>query len=192
VHTRRISTFLLGAWIAGCLFMSFIAVQNLRTPSLVLASPPPPVAKLLQQIGWEEMSALLRHAAAEQTRHYTALWLDSELALGLVLLGCLALATQKRVLPVALCGMMLLIVLFQMRVAPEIVYQGRETDFPPGANLVSAMTRFWALQQVYFGAEIVKLLCGGVLASYLFVFRTSRRKQESGASDSQPRVRAAR
>lgn len=172
--------------------MSFITVQNLRTPSLVLAAPLDPVAKLVQQVGWEQMTALLRHAAAEQTRHYTALWIEAQLALGLVLLICLAMATQKRIMPLALCGMMLVIVLFQMRVAPEIVYQGRGTDFPPGANTVSAMTRFWALQQVFFGTEIVKLLCGGVLASYLFVFRTSRRKQEAGGLESQPRLRAAR
>lgn len=159
--------------------MSFVSVQNLRTPSLVMTSPPEPVAKLIQQLGWEQVAALLRHAAAEQTRHYTSMWIEAQLPLGLLLLGCLTLATQKRIMPLALCGMMLLIVLFQFRVTPELMYQGRETDFPPGSTAVGSVTRFWALQQVYFGAEIVKLLCGGVLASYLFVFRTSRRKEGS-------------
>jgi hypothetical protein len=185
VHTRRVSSFLLGAWIAGCLFLSFVSVQNLRTPSLVMTSPPQPMAKIMQQVGWEPMAAMLRHAAAEQTRHYTTVWIEAQLPLGLLLLGCLALATQKRVLPLALCGMMLLIVLFQFRVAPELTYQGRATDFPPGSTEVGAMTRYWALQQVYFGAEIVKLLCGGVLASFLFVFRTSRHKD--AATDAERR-----
>lgn len=156
--------------------MAFISVQNPRAPALVMTSPPPPVAKLIQQIGWEEMSALLRHAAAEQTRRYTSLWVQAQVLIALALLGCLTMATQKRVLPLALCGMMLIMVLFQLRVAPELSYQGRETDFPPGSLGVGQMTRFWALQQVFFGVEIVKLIAGGVLASYLFVFRTSRRK----------------
>lgn len=175
MHTRRISTFLLGAWIAGCLLMSFVSVQNLRTPSLVLNTPPDAVAKITQQIGWEQMSGLLRHAAAEQTRRYTALWIDAQFPLSLLLLGCLAMATQKRIMPLALCGMMIVVVLFQFRIWPELIYQGRATDFPPGGNEVGEMTRYWALQQVYFGAEIIKLLCGGILASYLFVFRTRRR-----------------
>jgi len=182
VHTRRISAFLLGAWIAGCLFMSFINVQNLGTPSLVLISPPEPVAKMIEQLGWEQMSALVRHTAAEQTRHYTTRWIEAQLPLGLILLLCLAMATQKRVLPLVLCGMMLLAVLFELRISPELIYRGRETDFAPGGAAVDPMTRYWALEQLYFGAEIVKLLSGCILASYLFVFRTSRRHKDTLAA----------
>jgi hypothetical protein len=178
VHTRRVASFLLGTWIAGCLFMAFISVQNLRTPSLVMSALPEAVAKLTQQIGWEQMAALIHHAAAEETRRYTDLWVDTQLPLGLTMLICLALATQRRILPMVLCGVMLVVVLFQFRVAPELIYQGRGTDFPPGSNDVGLLTRFWALQQVFYASEIVKLLCGGVLASYLFVFRTTRRKPE--------------
>jgi hypothetical protein len=178
VHTRRISAFLLGAWIAGCLFMTFIMIENLRAPSLVMASPAAPVAKIIQQLGWDQTSALLRHAAAEQIRLITTRWIEAQLPLALALLACLALATQKRVMPLALCGIMLLVVLFEFRISPELIYQGRETDFPPGSTAPGPVTRYWALQQVYFGAEIVKLLCGGILGSYLFVFRASRRYKE--------------
>lgn len=172
---------------AGCLFMAFVGVQNLRAPSLVMTSPPEPVSKLIQQIGWEQTAALLRHAAAEQTRHDVTLWIEAQFPLGLLLLGCLLLATQKRAMPLALCGMMVLIVVFEFRIAPELMYQGRGTDFPPGSNEVGLMTRFWALQQVYFAAEGVKLLCGAVLASYLFIFRTSRRRKDLLATDAERR-----
>ena len=159
--------------------MSFISVQNLRTPNLVMTSPVDTVAKMIQQLGGEQTTALLRHAASEQTRHYTSRWIEAQLPLGLILLFCLAMATQKRVMPLALCGMMLLVVLFELRIWPELTYQGRQTDFPPGSTSVGLVTRFWALQQVYFGAEVVKLLSGGILASYLFVFRTARRHKDS-------------
>lgn len=172
--------------------MSFVSVQNLRMSSLVLSAPPETVAKLAQQIGADQMGTLMRYAASEQTRHYTSLWIDAQFPLALLLLGCLALATQRKIMPLALCGIMLVILLFEFRISQELIYQGRQVDFPPGSNAVGPMTRFWALQQVYFGAEIVKLLCGGVLASYLFVFRTSRRPKESRASDSALRMRTAR
>lgn len=178
MHTRRISTFILGAWIAGCIFMAFVSLQNLRAPSLVMTVPLPPVAAMTKQLGWEQMSALLRHASAEQTRHDSRLWIQAQLFVGVVLGVCLMLATQKRVAPLALCGVMLILVLFQLRLNPELTYQGRETDFPPGSTAVGAVTRYLALQQVHFAVEIVKLLVGGVLASYLFVFRTNRRGRQ--------------
>ncbi len=164
---------------AGCLLMTFITVENLRTPALVMTSPAAPVARILQQLGWDQTSALLRHAAAEQTRLATTRWMEAQLPLALALLACLALATQKRVMPLVLCGIMLLVVLFQLRIGPELIYQGRETDFPPGSADAGALARYWALQQVYFGAEVVKLFCGGILGSYLFVFRASRRYKET-------------
>ncbi len=178
VHTRRIATFILGAWMAGCVFMAFVSIENLRAPTLVMTAPLPPVDPMIKQLGWERMSALLRHAASEQTRHVSRLWLEAQLLLGAVLELCLLLATQKRVGPLVLCGVMLVMALFQLRLAPELTYQGRETDFQPGSTTQSAMLRYLALQQIHFGVEIMKLLAGGALASYLFVFRTSRRSRK--------------
>ncbi len=175
MHTRRISTFILGAWIAGCVFMAFVSFENFRAPSLVMTTPLPPVDAMTKQMGSERMAALLRHAAAEQTRHDSLLWLEAQIVLGLILEFYLMLATQRRVAPLMLCGVMLILVLFQVRLHAELTYQGRETDFPPASTAVDPIARFWALQQVHFGVEIVKLLVGGALASYLFVFRTGRR-----------------
>jgi hypothetical protein len=47
------------------------------------------------------------------------------------------------------------------------------------------MTRMLAMQQVYFGVEIVKLAAGVILSSYLFVFRAQRRnpRQVFGIND---------
>jgi hypothetical protein len=74
---------------------------------------------------------------------------------------------------------MLVLVLLQFgAISPEIAYRGRETDFPPGSTNIGSVTRLMALQQVYFGVEVVKLIAGGLLASYLFVFRTQRRSRK--------------
>ena len=112
---------------------------------------------------------------AEQTRRLTYTWEEGQILLALALGGCLLLATQRRIFPLILCGLMLILVVFQFgAISPEIAYRGREADFPPGSNNIGTVTRLLALQQVYFGVEVVKLIAGGLLASYLFVFRTSR------------------
>src|ERR1043166_7218382 len=51
VHTRRIATFLLGAWISCSLFMAFIAIQNLRSPGAVMSAPIEPRGKVIQKFG---------------------------------------------------------------------------------------------------------------------------------------------
>ncbi len=158
--------------------MAYVTLENLRAPSLVMNMPLPQVDAMTKQVGWEQMSALLRHASAEETRQISRRWIETQAVLAVILLGCLMLATQRRVTPLVLCGVMLVLVLFQYRLNPEITYQGRDTDFPPGSTALGPMTRYLALQQIHFGVEIVKLLAGAVLASYLFVFRTSRRSRK--------------
>jgi hypothetical protein len=167
---------LLGAWIGGMLFMTSITIQNVRVPRLVLAGTNPPVAEMIKKLGADDTALLLRHAGAEQARRYSYVWEEVELFLGVALAGCLFLGTQRRILPMALCGVMLALVLFRhVGVTPELAYRGRATDFPPGNTQFGPMTRLLAMQQIYFGIEIVKLGTGVILASYLFVFRAQRR-----------------
>jgi hypothetical protein len=162
---------------AGCLMMSALTLENYRSTSLVLRSPMPQVSKLIEKNGYDDVAVLLRHLAAEQVRHYSSIWELVELPLGLAVGGCLFLATQRRVFPILLCALMLVAVVFQhFAVTPELGYRGRETDFPPGNAALAPMARVWALQQVYFSVEAVKLLAGAVLASYLFVFRARSRR----------------
>ena len=156
---------------AGCLMMVFLNIENLRTTSLVLSEPLPPVSKMIGKNGYDQISTLLRHLAAEQTRHYFSLWELAEFLLAFAVGGSLFLATQRRIFPMILCAMMLMAVAFQhFAVTPELAFRGRETDFPPGNLTLAPMARTWALQQVYFSVEVIKLLAGAVLASYLFVF----------------------
>lgn len=161
------------------LFMAFITIQSVRVPRLVMAGTNPPVAQMIKKLGYEETALLLRHAGAEQTRRYSHAWEEVELFIGVMLGGCLFLGTQRRILPLTLCGVMLALVVFQhVAVTPELAYRGRETDFPPGNTALGPMTRMLAMQQVYFGVEIVKLGTSVILASYLFVFRAQRRSRK--------------
>ena len=176
MHTRRIAAFFLGAWLAGSLVMVFISTQDSRSATAVINAPMPQAKKMIDSLGADQALLLLRHAAAEETRSALFIWQSIEILLALILGGCLYMGTQRRILPIVLCGAMLVLVLFQrFGLAPELAYRGRETDFPPGNSLIGPIERLRALQAVYYGAEIVKLVAGGILASYLFVFRSSRR-----------------
>jgi hypothetical protein len=178
VHTRRVSAFFLGAWIAGCLLMIFVSLQGTRAVIALMNSPVPQAGKMIETLGNENAGLLLHHAAAEQARSALNTWELVEILLGLILGGCLYLATQRRIFPLVLCAAMLVLVLFQhFGISPELAYRGQRIDFPPGNADVDAKLRFLALEEVYYAAEVIKLVAGGILASYLFVFRSSRRRK---------------
>jgi hypothetical protein len=157
--------------------MAFVVLQNLHSVSLVINSPAAPVAGMIRTLGPDQMSLLLHHHAAEENRNIMYVWEEAEILLGLILGGCLYFATQKRMLSLVLCGIMLTLVLFQFwAVTPEMAYRGRETDFPPGSTTSTIMVRAMVLYQMLIVSEVLKLIVGGILASYLFSFRTTRRR----------------
>lgn len=157
--------------------MVFVVLENLHSAALVMGSPLEPVANMIKTLGQDQITLLLHHQAAEQSRNIFYLWEQAQIVLGLVLGGCLYFATQKRILSVVMCGVMLALVVFQyIAITPELSYRGRTTDFPPAANASGAMVRTLLLYQVLVATEGLKLVVGGILASYLFSFRTSRRR----------------
>src|ERR1700687_2092138 len=99
-----------------------------------------------------------------------------QMPVAVVLALFLYLTTDRRILPPGLCGLMLILVMFEhFAITPEFIYRGREADFPPGSLEFGAEARVWVLTEVLIGAEAVKLLIGGVRASSLFSYRTRRR-----------------
>ncbi len=159
--------------------MGFIEIQDLRSPALVLEAPVPPAAKMIQTLGQDQARLLLRHLAAQQSRHDSYLWEMWQFPLGVAVFLCLLFAKPRRILPMLLCALMVGLLLFRhMIITPELAYRGPETDFPPGNAALGPMARLWAMQQVYAGVEIAKLLLGGALAGYLFFLRVPRRSRK--------------
>jgi hypothetical protein len=156
--------------------MSFLALQNLNSAELILNAPAPQVAKMIRALGQDQAELLLHHFSAEQNRRYFFVWEQVQIWLALGLAVFLYLATQRKIFPLALCGIMLALVLFQhIGITPELSYRGRETDFPPGNAAFGAMKRVLILTQLFIGTELVKLVTGGILVSYLVVFRARKR-----------------
>ncbi len=163
----------------GSILLGFLTLENFRSPSLVLSSPAPAESKMIEKLGLEQTGLLLRHLAMEQSRSYLTLWEDVEMVLGAALVALFIFSSQTRYFPLVMAGAMLILVLFQhFAILPEIIYRGREADFPPGSASFAVQARVWTLGQIYVGAEAVKLVVCGILTSYLFVFYapTNRRR----------------
>jgi hypothetical protein len=147
-------------------------------------SATPPAAKLAQKLGEDDALLFLRFQASEQNRTYLYYWELVEIPLALALGGCLFLGTQKRILPLVLCGSMLVMVVFEhVALTPEMTYRGREADFPPGSRAYATQMRLLLMEQGYVVTESVKLVFGGILASYLFIFHAPRRVRKRAESD---------
>jgi hypothetical protein len=157
--------------------MAFVVLQNLHSAATLISSPAAPVASMIKLLGSDQMALLLHHQAAEQNRNIMYVWQQAQIVLGVVMAGCLYFATQKRMLSLVFCGIMLSLVLFQFwAITPEMAYRGRETDFPPGSTASGNMIRASLLYEMLVVTEVLKLIVGGILASYLFAFRTSRKR----------------
>ena len=141
MHSTRIATFLLGAWIGCCVFMDLLALENLRLASGVMNSAIPPAVEIIQKTGREEIALLLRYFAAEQYRYYFSTWELIQIPGALLLAGVLYFAAEKRAMPQILCGLMLVLVLFQLAINPELAFRGREADFPPGSQTLGTQAR---------------------------------------------------
>jgi len=178
MHSTRIAAFLLGAWIGCCIYVDLMVLQNPRLASSALESASPPAVLIMQKLGRDEASLLLRYFAEEENRFYFSIWEMFQIPTALVLGAVLYFAAEKRAMPQILCGLMLVLVLFQLAIQPEFSYRGREADFPPGNQTLGTKARVWALTEVWIGAEAAKLLIGALLASYLFSYKSRRRLQK--------------
>jgi hypothetical protein len=113
-------------------------------------------------MGWIAMENSRFHtgvgslAAADQNRLYFRTWEEVQIGLGVALAVCLFLGTQKLVAPLICCALLLLLVLFE------------HFGLMPGLT-----------NSIYADVEGAKLILGGFLASYLFVFRTKQRVREA-------------
>lgn len=176
MHYSRVGAFLLGAWLGCSLFLAVLAFQNVRLAGRLAGGSIPPATQIINAAGPEQAKLLLRHFAWEQNRFYFTNWEMFQMPVAVMLALFLYLTTDRRILPPILCGLMLVLVMFEyFAITPEFIYRGREADFPPGSLAFGAEARVWVLTEVLIGAEAAKLLIGGVLASYLFAYR-SRRK----------------
>lgn len=189
MFSRRVATFLLGMWIGCCLFADILALRGSATVDRILNNPQSAEAMAaVEQAGGREAGGLLRHTIQEQVRAMLNAWGAVQLLLGLSIGVLLVVTDQRKPLAIGLCAAMTAVAAVQHYFfTPELEYQGRLLDFRSESEAFQTAARLWTLRQMFGGAELFKLLLGGVLASYLFaveaVVRRSRRREPSKEAD---------
>ncbi len=176
MHSTRIATFLLGAWMACCVMIDAMQFVNPRLMRPLFSAPQPGAGDLIKAAGPERAQLLLRHFAMEQNRFYLADWATYQIVIGVAFLILLFFAVDHKIVPLALAIGMVALVLFQdFAVIPELVFRGRAVDFPPGSLEVGAQARVMALTEIFAGAEAAKFTLGTLLAVYIFLYKSRRR-----------------
>src|SRR6266540_1923733 len=159
---------MLGAWLAGCVFMDLVATQNFRSVDRLLAVPPAHMAERIQILGGHDMARVfLRYHSSELNRLYFTTWERAQILLGLALFFVLLFGTRvqgnngQARMPVLLAvSMLAIVILMHFYLTPEITRLGRLIDFVPPGTPSAERTRFWTLHGAYSGCELGKLGLG--------------------------------
>jgi hypothetical protein len=169
MHSRRLACFVLGVWLAGSLFLSWVATENLLAVDRIMAEPNPGAALEIKALGPGEARLLLRHEASEQNRWLFANWEIIQIVLGSVFFFFLLFGTHENKISLLLVLLMLILVLLQrFLLTPELTGLGRLTDFVPDVPS-GGHNKFWVIQNAYTVAELCKLGLGLALTVRLIV-----------------------
>jgi hypothetical protein len=177
MHSRRLASLLIGAWLAASIFMDFTAIQNFRSVDRFLSAPGPLGAEQIKAIGGRsEARVFLRAGAAETNRFLFEQWEYTQLALALVLLTVFVFGhgdVPRAALLLAIL-MMAIVAADRFLLTGEITRLGRLLDFPntPGAD----EALFWKLHGVYSGLELLKIALGLGVAGTLVIRHTDRNR----------------
>ena len=167
---RQLVTFLLGAWIAGSLFMMIVATQNFRNVDRLLAAPSTPAAGMIAALGHDSARQLLRYHSSELNRLYFRWWEAAQLGIGA---GLLITFVRSKIAgkPLIFMAAAMVVITASMHwwLTPQIVEIGRAIDFVPQTADSAERTQFWRLHGIYSTLEVIKL--AALVISGLFLFR---------------------
>jgi len=177
MHHRRLATLLLGAWIAGSLFMAAVATGNFRAIDEVLESASPPIPEALDTLGTEKLRISLRLLAAEQNRRHFAHWEWAQLGLGFVLALTLLFGTHSGRLMLGAAGLLVVLVVIQhWLLSPELAASAKVLELSYPNEISADKARFEIYHRVYSGLELVKIGIAAGLAARLLLYRSRRRR----------------
>ena len=160
-RTQAVGIAILGAWLAGTLFMWFAATRSFRTVDRVLKASRPEFELAVLPLGRDRTRTVLRYLASEINRTYFRLYGWVQVLLGVMLILLLARQVPRDTVAVVLVGVMLgLVLILTLVIQPQIVALGRSIDFVPRDPAPPAMPRFWMLHGMFTGLDGVKWLSG--------------------------------
>src|SRR5215203_4160783 len=128
MHARRFASFVFGLWLAGGLFMAWVATQNFRSVDRLLSHENPSATLRLNPLG-EEARAILRFQAAEQNRWYFRNWETVQLIVGSLFFFTMLFGSREdKFILLGALVLVLLVVLQRFFLTPEVTALGRMID----------------------------------------------------------------
>jgi hypothetical protein len=171
MHTRRLASLLIGAWLLGSLLTSFVITPAMpRQTEAIVAAPPSAVAKDIEDLGIDVARLMLKYQASEAVRFVHEIWGIIQLGIAASLLATVTFtAHRSRFLVIAALVMAALACLQVLYLEPTLRATGRHLDFLPlSAHSLERDTNhnFQVWAEVL---ELIKLLAGFVLAGRLVI-----------------------
>jgi len=155
---RTLMALVLGAWMAGTLFMWGVATQNFRLVDRILAAPPEPWSERARFLPPQDVRLLMRHQASEVNRLFFERWGWAQIGLGILFAGLVFSAPSDRWLRLSAVAMLGIALGLQFGVVPETVRLGRLLDFAPRDPAPPEWAPFWRLHAAYTGLDGTRLL----------------------------------
>lgn len=181
MHTRRLASFILGAWLVGCLLMSFVSSQGLQNVDRLLTNPPGPVAKDVEDLGADITRMLLRYQASEMNRFLFQVWGVLQLGLGGAFVISSVLTSHRSKFLIGVSLMMMVLIAIQMfYVAPAMNALSRSLDFLQVNAAFKERDAYQSFRIWDIVLEILKMALGLALAARLLFDRYAW-KQQFGA-----------
>ena len=179
MHSRRLACFILGVWLAGGLFMAWVATGNFGTVDRLLSEPSPSATLRIHLLGRAEARNLLRYEASEQNRYYFEQWEIVQVMLGSAFFFFLLFGTTEGKVSLALALSLLAIVVLQrFLLTPELQATGRLLDFANPAAVAGERAKFRVIHGAYVGLECGKWGMQLLLAAVLIGRGRSRNTRQ--------------
>lgn len=156
MNRRTALALTIGGWLAGTLFMWFVATQNFATVDRILAAPPEQFQSMTADLDDADTREVLRYEASELNRLYFDRWGYAQVLLALI---AVALSwTGGRRLRAGILVAAVITVGLQFYVVPETIRIGRRIDFQPREPETPLQAEFWRLHHAYTGLDMLKFL----------------------------------
>jgi len=191
MHSRRIASFLLGAWLAGSLIAMLACLNNAGSVDEAMGSSDTTARRVIARAERDSARGLLRSLAAVENARLLAGWELAQAPIGVLLIIVLLMERPTRILAAIPLVMLLLVGFEHVLVLPEIAWLSQALSFLPDAEGAAQRSRLDNLQHIYVFVEALKLLLGVALAVLLFVMRTGRRGSRSSSRIIDPLERRA-
>jgi hypothetical protein len=177
MHPRRLTTFVLGLWLAGGVLMALIAAADNWQSDDLVDHPSAIFAVESRTLGAANGRALFHYQAEEQKRRNFEIWEMAQMVLASLFFLFILFGTDESKAAI-LAGLLLLVLVLSQRffLSPNIASLGRLLDFVPAGVPSPWRAKLAVLGSGYWGVEIAKWLIQFTMATRLIV---SRRGMES-------------